>query len=639
MIGEAILSVQQLVKAYGAQPILEGVSLTVHEGDRIGLIGRNGTGKSTLMKILAGTETPDGGIVTRKQGLRVAMLRQECSLDRSLTVDATLKAAADEIRALIDAYHGAYAALAEAPHSGPEHDALAAQVETLQHEIEIADAWNLEQDIKQAAVALALPPGDRVLSQLSGGELRRVDIAATVLRRPDVLLLDEPTNHIDVQSVEWIETFLAGYAGSCVVITHDRYFLERVANRIVELEFGSLISNSGNYEKFLEYKAARAEFEVKNESNRLSLLRRELEWLRRGPKARGTKQKARIARIHAWAEQGPPQQHKDIEFIIPEPPRLGKTILECDNLTKSYDGKRLFTDFHIIMQKNMTVGIVGPNGSGKSTLLRVLMGKEKPDAGRVVIGDLTDFVWIDQVHGDMDPEDSVLQYVSDGLREIEVAGRKVFVPGFLERFLFDQSVAQMKLKYLSGGEKNKIDLCKKLIRGGNFLIFDEPTNDLDLPTLRVLEEAIAEFEGCAIVVSHDRYFLNRVCTHTVVFEGDGRQTIITGNYDDYLLYRKRTDQEAAAASQRAAKSAVSAPASKPDRAKKLSYNEKKELERIEAAIETAESRVRELEMQAAAPAFYQQAPADIQAGLAALTAARAEVDALYARWQELEALA
>jgi len=609
----------------------------VHEGDRIGLIGRNGSGKSTLLKILIGEEVPDGGQVTRKQGLRVDILHQSSRLDPALTVDQALLGAASDVRALLAEYESKTTALARA--EGPEARAeLGHELEALQHELEITDAWSLDQELKRVSVALSLPDGSRTLGSLSGGELRRVDIACAVIRHPDVLLLDEPTNHIDVQSVEWIESFLAGYAGSCVVVTHDRYFLERVATRIAELEFGTLTAYSGNYERYLELKATRLEIEARQEANRQRFLRRELEWVKRGPKARGTKEKARIARYEARAEEGGPEQHRDIEFLIPEPPRLGKRILEADGIAKSYDGRVLFHDFNLIMQKHMRVGIVGPNGTGKSTLLRVLMGREKPDTGWIQLGESTRFIYVDQGHEEVSPETPVLDFVSDGQREIEVNGRRVFVPGFLEKFLFDQSVTRMQMGYLSGGERNRLDLCRKLLHGGNFLVFDEPTNDLDLPALRVLEEAIDEFKGCALIVSHDRYFLNRLCTHVIVFEGEGEVVTITGNYDDYLLYRDRKRKERP---EKVPENKVPAPSrnASGNKVRRLTYNEKRELADMDAAILEAEQAVEALEATLHAPGFYEQDYAVVEDTLERHRAAKARVEQLYERWQELETIA
>ena len=447
---QAILSVQNVVRSFGAQPVIRGVSLTVHDGDRIGLIGRNGSGKSTLLKIMAGLDQPDTGLVTRRQGLRIHLLDQQCKLNLDLCVGQVLEGAAMDVRALLDRYRRLTSQVAETPNGDPLHHRLADELAFLQHELEIADAWNLDEDIKRVTVALDLPPHDRNLSTLSGGELRRVDLAANLVRHPDVLFLDEPTNHIDVASVLWIENFLARYEGSCVLVTHDRYFLDRVVNRIVELEHGALFSYVGNYERFLELKTLREENEARSEANRLSTMRRELVWLRRGPKARSTKQKARIDRFYALDEQGPPEQHRMFAFEIPQPQRLGKQILEAQKISKRIGGKLLFHDISLIMQKDMRVGVIGPNGSGKTTLLRVLMGEDPPDRGRVMIGENTEFLYLDQSHEEVDPESTILKHVSNGVREMEINGRRVHIPAYLEGFLFDRATLMAPMKNLSG---------------------------------------------------------------------------------------------------------------------------------------------------------------------------------------------
>lgn len=633
---QAILSVQNVVRSFGAQPVIRDISLTIHEGDRIGLIGRNGSGKSTLLKIMTGLDEPDSGIVTRMQGLRVHLLDQQCTLDRNLTVGQVLDGAATDVRKLIDRFHRRMEELAASSAGTAAHDKLADEVAFLQHEMEIADAWNLDEDIKRVTVALDLPDHGRKLSTLSGGELRRVDLAANLVRHPDVLFLDEPTNHIDVPSVRWIEDFLARYQGSCVLVTHDRYFLDRVVNRIVELEHGGLYSYQGNYERFLELKTLREEHQARTESNRQSTMRRELAWLRRGAKARTTKQKARIDRYYALEDQGPPEQHRMFSFEIPQPERLGKQILEAQKIWKKIEDKPLFRDLSLIMQKDMRVGILGPNGSGKTTLLRVLMGEEPPDRGRIIIGDNTEFLYVDQSHEEINPEATILKHVSNGVKEMDVNGRRVHIPAYLEKFLFDRAAIMAPMKHLSGGERNRLDLAKKLLNGGNFLVFDEPTNDLDLSTLRVLEEAILAFDGCALIVSHDRYFLNRICTHLFVFEGNGEVLFITGNYDDYLAYRET--HVPAPKPQETVGPVPPATPSAPDKPRKLTWKEKKELEGMEGAIHAAEAKVEQLEALVNDPALYQQDFRAAQDTVTQLEAARAVVDGLYARWEALESL-
>lgn len=636
-IGKALLSVQGIVHSYGSQPVLDGVSLTLHEGDRIGLIGRNGCGKSTLMKVLSGLIDPDAGLVTRANGLRVGLLQQDCPLDRNQTVAEALAGAADHLRSMRQDFRKAADELAHCEEGTPRHRILAEEVHDLQHRLDMADGWNLEQEIKRVSVSLQLVEGGRQLDTLSGGELRRVDLAVRLIQRPDVLLLDEPTNHIDTRSAEWIERFLENYEGSCVLVTHDRYFLDRVVNRIVELEFSRTYSFPGSYAHFLDYKASIEETVARAEENRQALIKRELAWYRRGPKARGTKAKARIQRLMDAQGQDGPQRHRDFVFEIPQADRLGKDILEARDLAHGYGGETLFRGFSLIMQKDMRVGLVGPNGSGKTTLLRVLMGDEEPRSGELLIGDSVQFCYVDQTHSEMKPQQTILDFVTGGAEKIDVNGRRIFVPSYLHKFLFDMEAVRTPIGNLSGGEKNRIDLAKKLLRGGNFLVLDEPTNDLDLFSLRVLEETIDAFDGCALIVSHDRYFLNRVCTHMLVFEPGGEIAQITGNYDDYLLYRQRKDEDAARVRRETAKPKP-AKATPTGGARRLTYLQKQELEGMETTILEAEDAVAALEEAIQVPGFYEQGHAVVQETLGALEAARERVAGLYARWEELEAL-
>lgn len=630
----AILSALNVTKSFGAQPILSGVSLTVHEGDRIGLIGRNGCGKSTFMSIIAGNEPPTDGKITRQDGLRVVMLDQQAAASPEETVGQVLARAAEDVRALLARYNETMERLAAAPHDSPEHARLEHQAALLQHEVEIADAWNLDEDIKRVTVALSLPASDRKMGTLSGGEGRRVDLATALVRHPDLLLLDEPTNHLDVTSVQWIEDFLASYSGSCILVTHDRYFLDRVVNRIVELDHGNLSTYPGNYEKFLELKAEREAHDARTESNRRSLLRRELQWLSRQPKARGTKAKYRVDRYYEIEAQGPIERDREFSFDIPQTQRLGKTVIEAKKVARILDGRPLFRDFSFMLQKGMRVGIMGANGCGKTSLVRVLMGIDMPDKGEIIHGETVEFLYVDQAHDEVPPNQTILDFVSNGATEMEIGGKRTYVPAFLERFLFDRAALRMPMERLSGGERNRLDIAKKLLRGGNVLVLDEPTNDLDLQTLRVLEDAVLAFEGCAILVSHDRYFLNRLCTYLIVFENDGGLVQVAGNYDDYLGWKAERNENMPAP----VKAAKETPKKSETPAKrKLSYKEQKELEAMETTIHAAEGDVQRLEALANDPATYQQR--DQAAKVAAeLEAARAEVDRLYARWAELEAM-
>ena len=630
---KALLSVQNIVQKYGAQTVLDDVSVTLHEGDRVGLIGRNGSGKSTLLSIMSGQATPDAGLVTYSQGLRVALLAQSCQLPRNQTVSGVLDSACQVRRAMLEAYREATARLAEMHEDSPQHTHVQEECARLHHELDASDAWNIDHEIKRVTVALDLVDGARLIDTLSGGELRRLDLAVQLIQRPDVLLLDEPTNHIDTQSAEWIEGFLAKYEGSCVLVTHDRYFLDRVVNRIVEIEFSKVYLFPGSYEKFLQYKAQVEEAEHRADKNRLGLIRRELVWFKRGAKARSTKQKARIDRLKDVQNQDGPRRSRDFIFEIPQPERLGKFILEAQKISFAYGENSLFNNFSFQMQNGMRIGILGPNGSGKTTLLQVLRGEVKPSSGRVKIGDNTRFLYVSQSHDDVSPDREILDYVSDGAEKWTIDKKTIFVPEYLSKFLFDRDSLRAPIGRLSGGEKNRLILAKHLLRGGNFLILDEPTNDLDLYTLRVLEETIQLFDGCALIVSHDRYFLNRVCTHMLIFESDGTITQIAGNYNDYMLHRKRR------ATQGTPPSSKKKPTQRvTSKKRRMTYKEKEELASIEETVEAAEAEATALENTIVAPTFYQQDHTAVQSTLDALDEAKKQVEELYARWAELETL-
>ena len=633
---EAIVTFQNVSKNFGAQDVLVDAGFAIHDGERVGLIGRNGAGKSTLLTLMAGLDAPEGGLVTRKRGLRTAMMGQDCALALDQTVGAVLAKASGAMASMRESYQAKSEELSQLPQDHPRRQPLMEEVTNLERRLAVHGAWNWEQQLSRVRTALNLPPDEARLDTLSGGELRRVELSEVLLEEPDLLLLDEPTNHLDIASVEWLEGFLNSFGGACVLITHDRYFLDRVVSRILELEDGLVYSHPGSYNAFLERQTQRRQHEARAEDRRQTLLRRELAWMRQGPKARSTRQQARLDRFHELQAQQGPSRDDPPRFAIPTPPRLGKRILDAEEISKRYGETVLFEDLSFSVEKQMRLGVVGPNGCGKTSLLRVLMGHEPPDTGSIYIGENTEFLYVDQLHEEIDPTDTILDHVSGGSIHVDVDGRRVHVPGYLESFLFDSGAIRMPMRNLSGGERNRIELAKKLLKRGNFLILDEPTNDLDLPTLRLLEETVAGFEGVAILVSHDRYFLNRLCTHMLVFEAPGETVFINGNYDDYKLYAERRD----AAKQPAApeQPAKSKPKPARNQERRLSYKEKRELAAIEQTIEETESEVTRLENAIHEPGFYEQPYENVQETLNALEAAKQRLDGLYERWEELESI-
>jgi ATP-binding cassette subfamily F protein uup len=624
--GEALLSLRGVTHRYGGRDILREVNLTLHAGNRLGLIGVNGAGKSTLLRILSGQEAPDEGEVARAQGLRIGFLQQEFALDPEQTVQASVEEGLAEPRRLLARFHELGDRLASDPAALAEHDRLQAEIDRL-------DAWNLDQDVARIMQVLRVPAGDRPISQLSGGERRRVTLCRTLVARPDVLILDEPTNHLDAESIEWLETFLADYKGSVVLVTHDRYFLDRVVDRMIELDFGRLTEYVGNYTEYLQLRAERMEAEAKSEHVRQMTLRRELQWVRKQPKARMAKQQARTDRYNDLLEQGPPETHGELELEIPTGPRLGSKVVDLKGVSKSFGDRPLIRNLDLSLQPGDRIGVIGPNGMGKTTLMRLILGQEAPDDGLVDLGVNTRFLYADQGRDRLDPEKTVVEEVAGDSQWVAIEDRTITVRSYLKRFLFTDEQANTPIKRLSGGEQNRVQLAKLLRTGANVLILDEPTNDLDLPTLRVLEEALVRFKGCALVVSHDRYFLNRVATAILAFEGDGRITYSIGSYDRYL---ERQEVQA----QPATRPAREEPAVRQEKpaARKLSYKEGKELENISAEIETAEAEVARLEALLQDPMLYSERGDEVPALLEQLDGAKQGVERLYERWQELEAI-
>ncbi len=516
--------------------ILRDISLSFFPGAKIGVLGLNGSGKSTLLRIMAGIDTEIEGEARPQPGIKVGYLPQEPQLDPAKDVRGNVEEALGHIKTALERLDAVYAAYAE---PDADFDALAKEQAELENLIEASDGHNLERTLEVAAEALRLPPWEADVGTLSGGERRRVALCRLLLSKPDMLLLDEPTNHLDAESVAWLERFLHEYPGTVVAVTHDRYFLDNVAGWILELDRGHGIPWEGNYSSWLEQKEARLEQEQKQEAARIKTMKQELEWVRANPKGRHAKSKARLARFDELQSQEFQARNETNEIYIPPGPRLGDLVVEAVGLSKAYGDRLLYEDLSFNLPKGGIVGIIGPNGAGKTTLFRLLTGKEQPDAGTLRIGETVEIGYVDQSRDALDADKTVWEEISGGADHIIVGRYEMPSRAYCGRFNFKGTDQQKRIGDLSGGERNRVHLAKVLKSGGNLLLLDEPTNDLDVETLRALEEAILAFPGCAVVISHDRWFLDRVATHILAFEDDSRITWFEGNYADYEADRHR----------------------------------------------------------------------------------------------------
>ncbi len=516
--------------------ILKDISLSFFPGAKIGVLGLNGAGKSTLLRIMAGVDREYDGEARPMPGIRIGYLPQEPELDPDKTVRETVEEGVADSVALLKRFEAVSNAFAE---PDADFDKLLAEQAELQAKIDALDAWNLERKLEVAADALRLPDWDARIGPLSGGEKRRVALCRLLLSNPDMLLLDEPTNHLDAESVAWLERYLAEFPGTVVAVTHDRYFLDNVAGWILELDRGHGIPWEGNYSSWLEQKEKRLEMEEKRENARIKAMKQELEWVRSNPKGRHAKSKARLARFEELASQEFQKRNETQEIYIPPGPRLGNLVVEAENLKKAYGDRLLFEGLSFNLPPGGIVGVIGPNGAGKTTLFRLIVGQEQPDAGTLRIGETVKLAYVDQSRDALDPDKTVWEEISDGLDLIEVGNYKTPSRAYVSRFNFRGADQQKRIRDLSGGERNRVHLAKLLKSGGNLLLLDEPTNDLDVETLRALEEALLAFPGCAMVISHDRWFLDRIATHILAFEGDSRVVWFEGNYADYEADRKR----------------------------------------------------------------------------------------------------
>ena len=618
----AIASATELVVRFGNQVVLDRASLTILEGERVGLVGRNGSGKSTFLQIAAGVTTPDSGEYNPRRDLVVGYMPQMFELDESGTVHGNILAGAQRVLDLI----------AEYERLPPESARSGIVLDQIAH----FDGWNLEHRIKSLITNLHAPEPDRIVESLSGGEKRRVALCRALLARPDFLILDEPTNHLDTGSIEWLEDFLSRYSGTCLFVTHDRYFLDRVATRVVELSRGKFYSYDGSYTDYLLARAERQAVEEMQEHKRQKFLKRELEWVRKAPRARRTKSVDRVERYFEMAAQGPPDVEIDVDLIIPPAPKLANRVIELRDVGMELGGRMLFENFSLNLTAGERLGIVGRNGLGKSTLLKIMLQQLSPTRGEVEIGARTEINYVDQNRLLLDDAKTVWEEVSEGSEYVRLGEESITLRSYLRRFLFTEERINTKIKQLSGGERSRVLLAKILKRGGNVLILDEPTNDLDLGTLRLLEEALIAFWGSVIVVSHDRYFLNRVCTAILAFEGDGALRYGVGNYDYYLEKRS-----SAPSVEETPTRGLPVPQSKSSgqKPRKMKWKEERELEGIEATILAAEEEVMRFEAQFADPNFYAGHGAEYSKLEAELRSARDRVAQLYARWEELGKIA
>jgi sulfate-transporting ATPase len=533
-----IYSMIKVARFYDNKPVLKDISLSYFYGAKIGVIGLNGSGKSTLLKILAGIDTEIDGRTVISPGFTIDYLEQEPELDPDKTVKDIVEEGVQETIDLLQEFNEINEKFAE-PMSDDEMQALIEKQGSVQDKLDAASAWDIDSRLEMAMGALRCPPSDTKCAVLSGGEKRRVALCRILLKKPDILLLDEPTNHLDAESVSWLERHLQEYAGTIIAVTHDRYFLDNVAGWILELDRGAGIPWKGNYSSWLEQKEKRLAVEEKHESDRRKTLRRELEWIRMSPKGRRSKSKARISSYEDMLAAGSDSISKNLELFIPPGPRLGKKVIESSGVKKCYGDRVLVENMEFMLPPGGIVGVIGPNGAGKSTLFEMITGKEQPDEGSIVLGDTVKLSYVDQSRETLHPDDTIWQAISEGQDNIWLGTKEINSRAYVAKFNFSGSDQQKKVGLLSGGQRNRVHLAKMIKEGGNVLLLDEPTNDLDVNTLRALEEALENFAGCAVVISHDRWFLDRIATHILAFEGNSEVVWFEGNYSDYEKDRKK----------------------------------------------------------------------------------------------------
>lgn len=533
-----IYSMIGVSKYYNNKPVLKDIYLSYFYGAKIGVLGLNGSGKSTLLRILAGVDKDFNGETAVSPGYTIGLLEQEPQLDDSKTVKEIVQEGVQEIVDVLKEYDEINSKFAE-PMTDDEMNQLLERQGKVQEKLDQLDAWDLDSKLEMAMDVLGCPPPDTPVKVLSGGERRRVALCRLLLQRPDILLLDEPTNHLDAETVLWLEAELNRYPGTVIAVTHDRYFLDNVAGWILELDRGEGIPWKGNYSSWLEQKQNRLKLEEKKETERQKTLQRELEWIRMAPRARHAKSKARIASYEQMLQEETEKRQKDLEIYIPPGPRLGNVVIEAENISKSYGDKILFENLSFKLPPGGIVGVIGPNGAGKTTLFRLIVGQEKPDSGSFKVGDTVKLAYVDQSREILDPEKTVWEMISGGDELLRLGNREINSRAYVGQFNFTGADQQKKVGMLSGGERNRVQLALALKEHANVILLDEPTNDLDVNTMRALEEGLLNFAGCAVVISHDRWFLDRICTHILAFEGDSKVVWFEGNFSDYQENRRQ----------------------------------------------------------------------------------------------------
>ncbi|MBI5014571.1 MAG: ABC-F family ATP-binding cassette domain-containing protein [Deltaproteobacteria bacterium] len=631
-----VVDASDLCKSYGPTTILDGAAFALGESEKVGIVGRNGCGKSTLFRILAGLEEADAGRVVKKRGLTLSYLPQRPSLEPSATVREVLEAHLGEAREKLCRHEALADALRAAVPQGAALDALLAEQQEVHAWLDQHGAWELGYRVEEMCTRFAIQDPEARIDSLSGGWSQRVALAGILLGQPDVLLLDEPTNQLDAETTEWLEQHLVGYPGAVLLVTHDRYFLDRVVTRMLELEAGRLTAYDGGYSAYLEQKAQRLALEERSQTRLLSLLRREEAWLARGAKARSTKQKARIDRVEDLRGQKASGPRRELSLRLAAERSLGGTVLEASGLTVEIGGKKLVRGLDFCLRKGERVGILGPNGCGKTTLVRVLLGEVAPAAGTVTVGKHTRVGYLDQARSGLDDTLSVADTLGEGdwVAVGGPAGERRHKVGYLEDFLFSREDQRKPVSTLSGGERARLLLARLLLLGANVLVLDEPTNDLDIPTLQVLDEALAGFPGCLLMVTHDRYFLDRVATGILHFEEKGQVVFYEGNYEVFTRLRAQARDEKPIAGKVAARPDARP---KPKGPAALTYRERQELEDLEREIERLEGRKREVEALLADASSLAGGRRELQQLSEEFTTLEARLDALLARWEELEA--